>query len=140
MTAKYRLTLVLCVNATGSCKVPPVLIGTSANPDFFRNGRSPIPYTNQENAGMDKQKYRQWWSERFLSVVRAHARNGEKVTLLLDNSSGNDHLAKIQTNVFLSTENLHTQTSEDRHSSSWGNHPYGSWGSRYTHTNWGAYP
>jgi hypothetical protein len=43
LRAKDRLTLVLCCNATGSSKIPPLLIGTAAKPHCFRDGACPIP-------------------------------------------------------------------------------------------------
>lgn len=109
MSSKDRPTLVLCVNATGSCKVPSLLIGTAANPHCFRNERCPIPYTNQSKAWVDKEKYRQWWSEIFLPAARAHAKKGEKIALLLDNFSGHDQLVtdpEEQVDVFFFPPNL----------------------------------
>ena len=37
MKAKERLTIILCVNATGSCKMAPVVIGTAKNPRCFKS-------------------------------------------------------------------------------------------------------
>jgi hypothetical protein len=39
MKAKDRLTLVLCFNATGTCKISPSLVGTSKQPQCFRGGK-----------------------------------------------------------------------------------------------------
>ena len=99
----------MCKRHTGSCKIPPLLIGTSANPHCFRNQRSPIPYTHQCKAWVDKAKYRQWWFDIFLPAVREHAKNGEKVALLLDNFSGHDQLCSDpneQVDVFFFPPNL----------------------------------
>jgi DDE superfamily endonuclease len=44
MKAKDHLTLVLCFNATGTCKISPLLIGTSKQTQCFRSRRKcPIP-------------------------------------------------------------------------------------------------
>lgn len=88
MKAKERLTLVLCCNATGSCKIPPLLIGTAKKPHCFRNGPCPLPYTNQQRAWVDKIRYREWWTNVFLPEVRAFTT--EKVALLMDNCAGHD--------------------------------------------------
>ena len=37
LRAKDRVTLVLCVNATGTCKVGPLIVWTSKNPHCFRD-------------------------------------------------------------------------------------------------------
>lgn len=60
MRAKDRVTLVLCLNATGSRKVDPLMIGTAASPHCFRDAPSPVPYTNQSNAWLDRRCYRYW--------------------------------------------------------------------------------
>ena len=43
MKAKDRLTIILCVNATGTCKVDPVFIGTDKNPRCFKD-KKPVCY------------------------------------------------------------------------------------------------
>ena len=52
LRAKDRVTLILCVNADGSCKIPPV--GSAKNPHCFRDSPSPIPYLSQRNAWVDR--------------------------------------------------------------------------------------
>ena len=67
ITAKERLTLVLCLNATGTCKISPLLVGTSKQPHCFRNvNKCPIPYVNPKNAWVDKVVYKYWWERVFL--------------------------------------------------------------------------
>ncbi|EFX68993.1 hypothetical protein DAPPUDRAFT_114086 [Daphnia pulex] len=48
LRAKDRLTLVLCVNATGTCKIDPLLVGSAKKPHCFRDQESPVPYVNQK--------------------------------------------------------------------------------------------
>ena len=48
MKAKDRITVIACVNATGSCKLPPVMIGSAKKPCSFTPR---LPYYNQKNAG-----------------------------------------------------------------------------------------
>lgn len=88
MLAKDRLTLVLCVNATGTCKIDPLLVGSAMNPHCFRDERSPIPYTSKKNAWVDRKIYREWWSNIFLPAVRLFTH--EPFALLMDNCSGHD--------------------------------------------------
>ena len=86
--AKDRLTLVLCVNATGTCKIPPLLVGSSKNPHCFRDQPSPVPYVSQKNAWVDRNIYRGWWTDIFLPAIRKYTK--EPVALLMDNCSGHD--------------------------------------------------
>ncbi|EFX66236.1 hypothetical protein DAPPUDRAFT_116600 [Daphnia pulex] len=58
LRAKDRLTLFLCVNTTGTCKIGPLLVGTAKNPHCFRDCQSPINYVNQRNAWVDRDIYR----------------------------------------------------------------------------------
>nr|CAH0104180.1 unnamed protein product [Daphnia galeata] len=88
LRAKDRVTLILCVNADGSCKIPPVIVGSAKNPDCFRDSPSPIPYLSQRNAWVDRDVYSTWWFNIFLPVVRSFTT--EPVVLLMDNCSGHD--------------------------------------------------
>ena len=80
LRAKDRVTLVLCVNATGTCKEAPLIVGTSKNPHCFRDAPSPIPYINQRNAWVDREVYKGWWFHIFLPAVRKFTK--EPVALL----------------------------------------------------------
>nr|CAH0104760.1 unnamed protein product [Daphnia galeata] len=88
LQAKDPVTLVLCVNSTGTCKVAPLIVGTSKNPHCFRDAPSPIPYINQRNAWVDREVYKGWWLNIFLTAVRKFTK--EPVALLMDNCSGHD--------------------------------------------------
>jgi hypothetical protein len=88
LRAKDRVTLILCVNADGSCKILPVIIGSAKNPHCFRDSPSPIPYLSQRNAWVDRDVYSTWWFDIFLPVVRSFTT--EPVVLLMDNCSGHD--------------------------------------------------
>eukprot|EP00731_Ephydatia_muelleri_P002108 Em0001g2108a len=83
LTAKDRVTLVLCCNATGTCKVAPLMIGTSKNPRCFKKQRPPFPYTSQPNAWSDGERFKFWFNDVFLPCIRK-----SKVALLLDGFSG----------------------------------------------------
>lgn len=88
LRAKDRITLVLSVNADGSCKIPPLLVGSAKNPHCFRDSPSPIPYLSQKNSWVDRDIYKSWWLDIFLPSVRAFT--NERVALLMDNCSGHD--------------------------------------------------
>ena len=89
MKAKDRLTMVLCVNATGSFKCAPLLIGTAKNPLCFRSGTPcPLPYIDQSNGWVDKIRYRHWFQNVFLPAVRNFT--SKKVALIMDSCSGHD--------------------------------------------------
>ncbi len=87
LRAKDRVALLLCVNADGSCKIPPALVGSAKNSHCFC-GPSPIPYLSQHNALVDREVYKAWWFNIFLPAV--HDFTSERVVLLMDNCSGHD--------------------------------------------------
>nr|CAH0102900.1 unnamed protein product [Daphnia galeata] len=88
MKAKDRVTAVFCSNSTGTCKVPPLIIGTSKQPHCFRDARCPLPYIDQKKAWMDKERYKHWWFNVFLLCICEFTT--EKVALLMDSCSGHD--------------------------------------------------
>ncbi|XP_045035833.1 jerky protein homolog-like [Daphnia magna] len=88
LKAKDRVTLVLCVNADGTCKVDPLIVGSAVKPHCFRDSPCPVPYINQKNAWVDSLVYRQWWEHIFLPAVRDWT--DEPVALVMDNFSGHD--------------------------------------------------
>ena len=88
MKAKDRVTAVFFSNSTGTCKVPPLIIGTSKQPHCFRDARCPLPYIDQKKAWMDKERYKHWWFNVFLPCIREFTT--EKVALLTDSCSGHD--------------------------------------------------
>ncbi len=95
LRAKDRITLVLCVSATGSRKVPPLLICTAKQPHCFRTERSPVPYINQSSAWMDRKIYTHWWNEVFVPAVRQWTK--KPVALIMDCCSGHDLTLKDPT-------------------------------------------
>ena len=74
----------------GTCKIPPLIVGTAKNPHCFRDKTRPcpLPYMNQSSAWVDKEIYRKWWHEVFLPAIRRHT--DQPVALLMDNFSGHD--------------------------------------------------
>ena len=82
MKAKDRLTVILCVNATGTCKLPPVIIGPAKNPQCFRRNPPKLPYYQQEKAWNDWALHKHCWNEMFLTYIRD--RTTQPVALSLD--------------------------------------------------------
>ena len=58
LTAKDRVTIIFCVNATGTRKVPPLIVGSSKTPHCFQDSRPPLPYINQANSWLNSAVYR----------------------------------------------------------------------------------
>ena len=56
MRAKDRITIILCVNSTGTCKVSPTVTGAAKNPRCFKNNPPCLPYLYQKMLGMTKSK------------------------------------------------------------------------------------
>lgn len=88
LKGKDRLTVAVCVNAPGICKVPPFLIGSSKNPHCFRDGQPPVPYCSQKISWMDRPTYNHGFNEVFLPTVRKWTE--DPVALIMDNCSGHD--------------------------------------------------
>ena len=86
MKAKDRITVIFCTNATGSCKMTPVVIGSAKSPRCFKDTPSCLPYFNQKNAWNDTHNYTKWWNEIFLPTIRKWT--SQPVALLLDGFSG----------------------------------------------------
>ena len=89
MKAKERVTIVLCVNATGTCKLTPVVIGSAKNPRCFKQNPPSLPYYHQPNAWNDTVNYNKWWDEVFLPAVRNSTQG--PVALIVDGFSGHDN-------------------------------------------------
>ena len=88
---KDRVTLLFCVNKTGSHKVRPLCIGKSQNPRcFYHINRSTLPfsYDASKNAWMTSSIFERWFHKEFVPAVRKHLRQQRletKALLLLDN-------------------------------------------------------
>ncbi len=89
--AKDRVTLLFCVNKTGTHKMKPLCIGKFAKPRCFSHvnmNTLSLAYTNSGNAWMTAKIFQEWFDLTFVPAVRRHMRQqslDEKVVLLLDN-------------------------------------------------------
>ena len=53
LKAKDRLTVIVCTNASGTCKIPPAVIGKAKKPRCFRRNPPQLPYYSQASAWND---------------------------------------------------------------------------------------
>lgn len=92
---KEKVTLIVCTNATGSHKLPILIVGDAYN--CFENVRlSSIIYTRQNNACMDKQLMLTWYQEIFLPEIEAvHNSSTEQCLLLLENAPNYPSLEEL---------------------------------------------
>jgi len=87
--SKDRITVMVCANATGTHKMPLLLIGKSKNPCCFKNVKIPLTYKSQKNAWMNADLFVKWFQHTFVLKVKQFQQNiGKevKVLLLLDNT------------------------------------------------------
>ncbi|XP_071482354.1 jerky protein homolog-like [Diadema antillarum] len=90
--SKERLTLLATANATGTHKLPLLLIGKSKNLRCFKNINTaalPVTYQSQKSSWMNGEIFSEWFHKNFVPAVRNHqTQNGlpEKAILLLDNT------------------------------------------------------
>ncbi|XP_011865298.1 PREDICTED: jerky protein homolog-like, partial [Vollenhovia emeryi] len=85
--AKERVTVMTCANATGTHKVPLLVIGKAKHPRAFKNVNIlPVQYVNQTNAWMDRSIFKEWFTTTFIPAVEKKNGKVEKLILLLDNA------------------------------------------------------
>ncbi|XP_045464241.1 jerky protein homolog-like [Harmonia axyridis] len=87
--AKQRITLLGCVNANGSHKLTPLLIGKAAKPRCFKNFKNPFIYKHSKNAWMTIDILKTWFFHHFIPEVRSFLRGQklpQKAILILDNA------------------------------------------------------
>ena len=88
---KDRVTVLFCVNKTGSHKIKPLCIGKFQNPRFFSHINRkmlPLSYDFSRNAWMTSTIFENWFHKEFVPAVRKHLRQQRlepKALLLLDN-------------------------------------------------------
>jgi len=84
--AKDRVSLIVCVNASRTHKIPCIMIGKPKEPTCIKDRHWPVPYFNQAKAWMDVETCWKWFNEIFVPEVKR--RIGHPVLLLMDNASG----------------------------------------------------
>uniref|UniRef100_A0A914C297 DDE-1 domain-containing protein n=1 Tax=Acrobeloides nanus TaxID=290746 RepID=A0A914C297_9BILA len=82
--SKERVTVLVGSNASGTEKLPLLVIGKSARPRCFNNARPPVEYAANKKAWMTGDLFERWlrkWDNRLRSTNR-------KILLFLDNFTG----------------------------------------------------
>lgn len=91
--AKQRVTINACSNASGTIKLPLLLIGKYKNPRCFKHINKdflPVTYHNQANAWMNTSIFSDWFHHTFVPTVRLKLLElgvEPKAVLVLDNCS-----------------------------------------------------
>ncbi|XP_071039932.1 jerky protein homolog-like [Parasteatoda tepidariorum] len=89
---KERLTILACTNASGNHKMKLTVIGKSAKPRALKNITKealPVHYPNQKSAWMNREIFKQWFSEHFVPETRKALGKKNlpcKAILFLDNA------------------------------------------------------
>ena len=92
-TQKERITICACSNASGTIKLPLVLIGKSKSPRCFKgiNKESlPVVYFNQKNAWVNTTIFTEWYHQHFVPYIKIKLNElglDSKAVLLIDNCS-----------------------------------------------------
>ena len=92
-TKKDRVTINACANASGTIKLPLLMIGKSKNPRCFKHinrDNLPVHYCNQAIAWVDAEIFTEWFQEKFVPTVQKQLREMDvepRAVLLLDNCS-----------------------------------------------------
>lgn len=82
--SKERLTVLLCANADGTEKLPPLVIGKFAKPRCFKNVKTlPTPYTSNKKAWVTTKVFGDW----LRSIDAKMGAKHRKIILLVDQCS-----------------------------------------------------
>lgn len=97
---KERLTVMVCSNADGSCKLPLVVIGKSAKPRPLKDciNSLPVYYTHQKKAWMNSLIFETWFKNEFIPKVTKFLQEKKvpiKAVLLLDNAPSHPPVEKL---------------------------------------------
>ena len=101
--AKERITVLFTVNATGTHKLPPLIIGKSQKPRCFNHlnmSNLPAHYTSQNKCWMTAEIFKDWFFSDFVPQVRRHLRKKNlesKALLLIDNCPAHPSIDQLST-------------------------------------------
>ena len=91
--AKDRVTVLVCANATGKCKIPLAFIHKYAKPrclKYTNFDTLPVYYYSQRNAWMECRIFERWFADKFCPTVKHYlASQGlpQKALLLVNNAA-----------------------------------------------------
>ena len=98
---KERVTINACANASGTIKLPLLMIGKSKKPRCFRGvdqTNLPVVYKNQKSAWMDLSIFEDWFHNDFVPGVReglANLGQEQKAILFIDNCAAHPGEEKL---------------------------------------------
>ncbi|XP_031344576.1 jerky protein homolog-like [Photinus pyralis] len=98
--AKQRVTFLGCLNATGSHRLTPLLIGKAKSPRAFKNFQNPFVYKNTKNAWMTQDIFKHWFFKQFVPEVTAFLKSTGlpvKAVLILDNAPSHPSADELKT-------------------------------------------
>ncbi|XP_015590626.1 jerky protein homolog-like [Cephus cinctus] len=86
--SKDRAAVMVCANATGTHKLPLLVVGKSENPTCPKNIKVlPVTYRGEKNACMTRELTLEWYKKAFHPQIdKVHKPTDEKFILLLDNA------------------------------------------------------
>lgn len=94
---KDRVTVMVCTNASGTHKIPLLIIGKSQKPRCFKNIRKlPVEYRGQKSAWITKDLTLDWYKNIFLPAVIEKHGTDQKILLLLDNAPSHPSIKDFQ--------------------------------------------
>lgn len=113
---KDRLTLLLCANASGDCKIKPLLVYHSDNPRVFKRNnviksKLPVMWRANTKAWVTRQFFTEWVHEVFAPKVKEYLtekRLPMKCLLLMDNAPA--HPPALQEDSFIKIQFLPPNT------------------------------
>lgn len=76
--SKDRVTFMPCCNATGSHKLPLLVIGKFSKPRAFKNVDLPVIYRASSRGWMTKDLFSEWFNTCFIPSVKRHLANINK--------------------------------------------------------------
>ncbi|KAK9880168.1 hypothetical protein WA026_010040 [Henosepilachna vigintioctopunctata] len=71
-TAKQRVTILGCTNASGLHKLTPLVIGKAKSPRCFKNFVNPLIYRHSKNAWMTGEIFKNWFFKQFVPEVSTY--------------------------------------------------------------------
>lgn len=99
--SKDRVTFMPCSNASGTHKLPLLVLGKSKNPRVFKNAQLPVKYEASTKGWMTRNIFSEWFKTIFVPEVKQYLSNANKpcrALLLVDNAPSHPPEEELNTN------------------------------------------
>jgi len=99
INSKEKITIMPCVNATGTHKLNLMVIGKSKNPRAFKDWQNPLWYRSSKNAWQTSILFKEWFHEAFVPSVKLFLTEKNlpgKALLILDNATCHKSVEELQ--------------------------------------------